>query len=240
MAEQTNGTMGFPVAAAVTAFRRVKLDAAGRVAHAGASDYGIGVAQFAQVIPGLQVAVRSWHEGSLIIEAAGAITAGEEAFAASAGRIAATGTLLIGTIYTAASGAGSVVEVFPHLGVMQSSSSISSSSSSSSSNSSSSSTSSSSTSSSSSSLSVSSSTSSSSSSLSVSSSTSSSSSSLSVSSSTSSSSSSLSVSSSTSSSSSSLSVSSSTSSSSSSLSSSSFSSSSLSSVSLSSSSSSSG
>jgi len=67
--------------------------------------------------------------GTRTFETVGAISAGDLVYAAG-GKIAATGTLLIGTALDAATGDGSVIEVLPHVGHQQSSSSNSSSSSS--------------------------------------------------------------------------------------------------------------
>jgi len=68
--------------------------------------------------------------GTRTFESVGAISAGDLVYAAAGGKIAATGTLLIGTALDAATGDGSVIEVLPHVGHQQSSSSNSSSSSS--------------------------------------------------------------------------------------------------------------
>ncbi len=123
MAEQRNWPIALPAGAALTAFRRVKVNTSGRVVHAGASEYGIGVAQNAQATTGKDVTIRGYDQGTLKIAAAGAIDAGAEVFAAAAGEIAATGTVKIGTAYQAASGDHSIIEVIPHRGLLQSSSS---------------------------------------------------------------------------------------------------------------------
>jgi hypothetical protein len=112
-----------PAAVAVSAFRRVKVNTSGRVAHAGASEYGIGVSQAAQATVAKDVTIRGYDMGTVKIEASGAILAGAEVFASTTGRIAATGTVKIGTAYAGASGAGSIMEVIPHRGLIQSSSS---------------------------------------------------------------------------------------------------------------------
>ena len=67
-----------------------------------------------------------WANCTRTFESVGAISAGDLVYAAAGGKIAATGTLLIGTALDAATGDGSVIEVLPH----ESSSSNSSSSSS--------------------------------------------------------------------------------------------------------------
>jgi hypothetical protein len=127
MAEQRNWPLSFPVAAAVTAFCRVQYHPAGTVSHAGATEYGIGVAQKTQSTVGQEVEIRGYDQGTLKMVASGAIAAGAEVFAAAGGKIAATGTVKIGTARAAASGNNSIIEVIPHRGLIQSSSSSSSS-----------------------------------------------------------------------------------------------------------------
>jgi hypothetical protein len=61
--------------------------------------------------------------------ASAAIDAGAKVYAAAGGKVAPTGTLLIGTALDAASANNSVIEVIPHIARTQSSSSSSSSSS---------------------------------------------------------------------------------------------------------------
>jgi len=69
------------------------------------------------------------HGGTHKMTASGTITAGAKVYAAASGKIAGTGTLLIGTALDAATEDGSVIEVVPHISRQQSSSSSSSSSS---------------------------------------------------------------------------------------------------------------
>lgn len=126
MSQQEAWPLALPVAAAVTAFRRVKVNTSGQVVHAGASDYGIGVAQTAQATVGQEVTIRGYEQGTLKIAASAAIAKGAEVFAAAAGEIASTGTVKIGTALEAASGNDSIIEVLPHRGLIQSSSSSSS------------------------------------------------------------------------------------------------------------------
>jgi hypothetical protein len=123
MAEQRQWPIALPAASAVTAFRRVRLNAAGRVSHAGAKDYGIGVAQAAQATVGKDVTIRGYDEGTVKIETSSLIVAGKRVYASANGCVAATGTVLIGTAYKGASGSGSIVEVIVHRGLLQSSSS---------------------------------------------------------------------------------------------------------------------
>lgn len=124
-----NSPQSFTASVAIAAFLRVKVGGRSTATLAGASDYGIGTC-VEGVASGAQVAVRAWeHGGSHKCVASAAITAGAKVYAAAGGKIAASGTLLIGTALDAASGNNSVIEVLPHIGYQQSSSSSSSSSS---------------------------------------------------------------------------------------------------------------
>lgn len=129
MGKFTNSPMTFTSGEAIAVALRVKL--ATRIAWlATATDYGIGTS-IEGVAISKDLAIRNYeHGGSHKMTASGVIVAGAKAYAAAGGKIAATGTLLIGTALDAATGDGSVIEVMPHLGIQQSSSSSSSSSSS--------------------------------------------------------------------------------------------------------------
>lgn len=128
MATKADSPMTFTAGEALASFLRVKL--AAKTAYlAGATDYGIGTV-IAGVASGINVAVRlDSHGGSHKMVAGGGITAGVKVYAAASGKIAATGTKLIGTALDTATGDGSVIEVLPHVSQQQSSSSSSSSSS---------------------------------------------------------------------------------------------------------------
>jgi len=130
MTTMSNSPKSFTSGEALGAFLRVKIAGATRAAWlADAADYGVGT-----VLEGVaiskDVAIRLWeHGGSHKCVASGAISAGQKVYAAAGGKIAVSGTLLIGTALDAATADGSVIEVLPHLGYQQSSSSSSSSSS---------------------------------------------------------------------------------------------------------------
>jgi len=128
MTTQADSPRTFTAGEDLDAFLRVK--AAGRtVSLAGSSDYGIGATQ-KDADSGENVAIRlDAHGGTMKMTASGAITTGDKVYAAASGKIAATGTILIGTALDTATGDGSVIEVLPHPGYQQSSSSSSSSSS---------------------------------------------------------------------------------------------------------------
>jgi len=110
---------------------RVKCHGGDRKAYlADASDYGIGTV-LVGVSDGEMADIRlDSHGGSLKMVASAAITAGQKVYAAASGKIAATGTKVIGTALDTATGNNSVIEVLPHVSRTQSSSSSSSSSSS--------------------------------------------------------------------------------------------------------------
>lgn len=129
MTVQSDSPKSFVAGEALTAFMRVKLS--GRNAWlADASDYGVGVTQEIAAITN-NVDVRMYnHGGTLKMVASAAITAGDLVYAAASGKIAATGTLVIGTALDTATGDASIIEVLPHVSIAQSSSSSSSSSSS--------------------------------------------------------------------------------------------------------------
>ena len=128
MTIQSESPKSFTAGENISAWLRVK--AYGRTVYlADAVDYGIGVVQETKA-SGYQVDVRlDNHGGSSKMTASAAITAGQKVYAAADGKIAATGTKLIGTALDTASGNGSVIEVLLHAGYQQSSSSSSSSSS---------------------------------------------------------------------------------------------------------------
>ena len=129
MTVQSDSPKSFYSGEALTAYKRVKL-ATRNAWLADAADYGVGVTQ-EQVAISKSVDVRMYdHGGSLKMTASGAISAGAKVYAAASGKIAATGTLQIGTALDAATANNDVIEVVCHLARGQSSSSSSSSSSS--------------------------------------------------------------------------------------------------------------
>jgi len=129
MTRQADSPAPFITGEAIAVFLRVKA-AIRTVWKADDADYGFGVTQEG-VASGKNVSVRHYeHGGSMKMTASEAITAGAKVYAAADGKIAASGTLVIGTALDAATDDGSVIEVLPHIGYQQSSSSSSSSSSS--------------------------------------------------------------------------------------------------------------
>ena len=113
--------------AMATAFVRVKAN--GRTAYlADAVDAGVGTLQ-APVASGANCTVRRDTQGSSKMICNAAIVAGAKVYAAASGKIAPSGSKIVGTALDAGTGNNSVIEVLPHPGVNQSSSSSSSSSS---------------------------------------------------------------------------------------------------------------
>jgi hypothetical protein len=119
---KTNGPKAFTIGTGgVSANRLVKLDSSGGVVHntATATDDPIGVS-LGSGDAGDEVSVEFLNkEGTLEIEAAGAIELGAEVFAAAAGKIQelpeANGTYRrIGKALQAASGSGSIIEVLAY------------------------------------------------------------------------------------------------------------------------------
>jgi hypothetical protein len=130
MSQQRNSPSSFVAGEALGQYRRVRLNNAGQVEYSDAADYGIGIVQNT-VASGSHATVRSYeHGGSHQMVASAAVVINKLVYAAADGKVAPTGTLVIGTAKEAASGDNSVFEVWPHVGrALQSSSSSSSSSS---------------------------------------------------------------------------------------------------------------
>ena len=127
MASQTDSPVNFTAGEDFSvAFLRVKAD--GRTVYkADAVDYGIGCVQEIRD-SGETIAVRIDGVGTSKMIASAEITAGEKVYGANDGKVAPTGSKVVGTALDTASGNNSVIEVLPHQGLNQSSSSSSSSS----------------------------------------------------------------------------------------------------------------
>lgn len=103
----------FVPGAAIGVNLRVKL-AAGVLALAGAADEAIGVmheASFGNANPGVSPVRLRTAQGTCVMVAAGAITAGAPVFAAANGQVSATGTIQEGIALAAAVNAGDFIEV---------------------------------------------------------------------------------------------------------------------------------
>ncbi len=127
MSSQTDTPMVFTAGEAIAAaFLRVKAN--GRTIYmADAVDPGFGTIE-KTCSSGDKVSIRTDKAGTSKMVANAAITAGAKVWAADGGKIAPSGTNIVGTALDAASGNNSCIEVLPHPGVNQSSSSSSSSS----------------------------------------------------------------------------------------------------------------
>lgn len=107
-----NGIGTFIAGEALAVFRRVKLSA-GTVVYADATDDYIGVTQ-GPAASGEEVAVRFRTDpGTFFITCAGAISANAAAYAANDGKVASSGTILVGTMTEAATGDGDQLELIP-------------------------------------------------------------------------------------------------------------------------------
>ncbi len=123
MSQNRNSPASFEAGEALSQYRRVCLSADGKVYYADAAEYGIGVTENSAAAGG-HVAVRDYrHGGTCRMVASSALTRGKRVYAAADGKVGATGTLVIGTALEAASGANSIVEIYPHPAVQPQSSS---------------------------------------------------------------------------------------------------------------------
>ena len=109
-------TRTFQAGAAIGQHRRVRLSS-GKLALAGAADAdGLGTAAREAFAADEYISVHLRNsQGTFLMVANGAITAGVEVFAAASGKIAATGTVSLGHALTAATADNDLVEVLPNL-----------------------------------------------------------------------------------------------------------------------------
>ena len=92
--------------------RRVKISGS-TVIYADATDYGIGVNQAVVGTSGDEATIRLDCAGSLKMTALNAISAGATVYAAADGKIAASGTIILGTALEASTANNDVIEVLP-------------------------------------------------------------------------------------------------------------------------------
>src|SRR5205823_5260001 len=104
-----SGERGFVSAATLARYLRVKT-VAGLVA-AGSTDVELGVTTVACVSGDFVNVKLRTAPGTVPMVASGAITLGNPVYAASGGKIAASGTILLGTALTTATADGDIVEV---------------------------------------------------------------------------------------------------------------------------------
>lgn len=116
MASENSGpNLSFPCTSALSAYRRVTVSGS-TLAYAGATTREIGTLRentFA-TSTAVNAPVRDRNEGGVTkFIAAGAISQYADVYAAANGKVASTGTILIGTAMSAASGDGEHIEVLP-------------------------------------------------------------------------------------------------------------------------------
>jgi hypothetical protein len=105
-------TRSFPAGGALGQYLRVKTPGALEVA--GASDVALGVTENPAFAVGEPVAVRlSNAQGTRLMVASGAITAGNVVYAAAGGKVAASGTVIEGRALTDAGADNDIIEVQP-------------------------------------------------------------------------------------------------------------------------------
>lgn len=104
-------TKSFQATTALAANRRVKLSS-GKLVYAGASDVELGTTEHAALAADEWISVRlRTAPGTALCVASEAITAGNPGYAAANGKVAATGTVYVGTVLQAPSGDGSEFEL---------------------------------------------------------------------------------------------------------------------------------
>lgn len=107
-------TKTFTASGALGQYLRVKDNGSGKLALAGASDVEIGVLERATFADGDPATVRlSTAQGTRKMIASEAITAYNPVYAAASGKIAASGTVVIGRAMEAATANNDVIEVLP-------------------------------------------------------------------------------------------------------------------------------
>lgn len=108
-------TRALPASGALGQYLRVKLTG-GQLVLAGAADVEIGTMDVPAYVAGQSYAVRLRSaQGTVKMVAAGAIAAGAEVYSDANGTVGTTNTNPHrGTALTAASGAGSIIEVLPY------------------------------------------------------------------------------------------------------------------------------
>lgn len=107
-------TRAFLASAAIAPFTRVSLLSTGKVAAAGAGEFGVGTAETRSFADNDPITVRvNSSEGTKKVIASTAITIGAQVYAAAAGRVAATGTICLGTALEAATANNDIIEILP-------------------------------------------------------------------------------------------------------------------------------
>lgn len=115
MAEMNvSGCKTFEADEAIAQYRRVKMDADGKVTYADATDASDGVSDRESFAAGEKIAVMlKSAPGTRKMTAAGAITAGDAVYGAADGKVATDGFVLEGKAIDAATADGDIIEVMP-------------------------------------------------------------------------------------------------------------------------------
>lgn len=117
MAYRTKPWVSYPASEPLEAYRLVTLLPTGQLAYNNAADKPLGVTQYPALEAGQLIGVRLLNtEGSIEVETAGVVAAGDEVMAVDDGKItlaSGTGGQLIG-LALAEAPAGGVVELVPY------------------------------------------------------------------------------------------------------------------------------
>jgi hypothetical protein len=110
---QSDNTFTLRAAAAASAFRRVTVNASGQSAVADNTVKGVGVLQRDVSAETWDAAtIRTWGAGTHAVAVTGApITAGDLAYAAAGGLVAATGTVIVGRCITGTTVNSTIIEI---------------------------------------------------------------------------------------------------------------------------------
>ena len=113
MSQQRNSPVTLTAGEDLIAFRRVKISGS-TVVYADALDHGIGVVQVAvDYSEDASSCIRLDVEGTCKMMASGVIAAGGDAYAATDGKVAGSGTVEIGVALEASTANGDIIEVLP-------------------------------------------------------------------------------------------------------------------------------
>ena len=112
-------TKSFQASAAIARALCVRLNGSGKLAVCGATDPDcIGFTNSAALAADVWIAVVLINcEGTVEVTAGGVITRGATVYQAAGGKVAATGSIIVGEANEAASASGSIIEVVPGVGV---------------------------------------------------------------------------------------------------------------------------
>jgi hypothetical protein len=111
------GIKTFEADEALEQYRRVKMDADGKVTYADAGDASDGITDREAFAAGDLIGVRLRScPGTRKVVASGAISAGDYVYGDDDGKVSSDGYVLEGKAVSAASGDGSIIEIMPNVG----------------------------------------------------------------------------------------------------------------------------